>query len=837
MQSVRGAALEQVHERGFSLRCQGVTCAVSAVDTHVTRVLLTRHPDESCDPTWAVLPGPGAADVPPGGRRRSDLSGWPAPPALRVDASPASVVLNTGAVTVTAALGPSLSLSWADTATGRLFCQDRASRAYALATAPWGALAHAQRRAAGEQYYGLGDKTGPLNLAGRRLRADSADALGADAERGDPLYKAWPLLIVRCSQHATFAGVSPTVDDGSAGSCDPPPVYGVFYDTQCASTFDLGAENSNYHGPYRSFEGGGGALDFYLIYGPTLADVTRRFLALTGRPPLPPRWALGYGLTAMPLADAPDAPQRIASFVAVAREEGIPISSWHFGSGYTLHDGQRMTFEWNKQKFPHPEALTDQLRTQYHLAVVANAKPCLLAAHARFDEAAAAGALVMERESAHAREEPAMALFWDGDGAHIDFAKRAGQAWWAQRATQSLLSRGIDVIWNDNNEYELHEPNVHAGDAGVPLACVRCGMPLLMARTSLEATQAACPQRRAYTITRAGCPGVQRYASTWGGDNASTWESLRWGVRTALQLSISGFGFTGFDIGGFSGPPPEPELLVRAFQAALPWHRYVTNSWKACGSVNSPWLYPHMLPACRSAVVLRYRLMPYLYTLAHVACAQGDPPCTPTFYHWGTDPNTWLPNDDLMLGPCLLCAPVVVPGARQREVYLPSGPPCWFDFSTEQALPAGATATVAAPLEQMPMFCPAGAMLPLTQPQTSPTTQHLPTPKTGSVECLPHEEPSRVVRVFPFPASGTSTFTLVEDDGISPAGASGRVDVHFALTCTAESIDLAVSAAAEGSFTLPYTSIAVALPCAERRKVTLRVLDSDLQLTRTVMQA
>ena len=826
MHTVRGAQLEESHARGFSLRCDyaatSASCSVSAVDPHVTRVLLTRNTDEAAEPTWAVLPGADAADVPAAGRPRSDLSGWSTPVTVQVDV-PERVTLHTGAVTVTAELGPNLCLSWADAASGRVFCQDRACRAYALAGEPGGAVSHAQRRAVGEQYYGLGDKTGELNLCGRRLRADSVDALGADPSSGDPLYKSWPLLIVRCSERPGFAGVSPTLE--LANDMWPtPPVYGIFYDTASASTFDLGCENSNYHGPYRSYEGRG-CLDMYVIYGPTLPDVTRRFLALTGKPPLPPRWALGYGLTAMPLADAPDAPERIARFVAQAAAERVPVSSFHFGSGYTLHNGQRMTFEWNAQKFPHPEALTDQLRNVYRLAVVANAKPCLLAAHSRFDEAAAAGALVMDGK------QPAMALFWDGDGAHIDSMAPAGVNWWQQRATQALLTRGIDVIWNDNNEYELHEPGVNVGN-GLPLVALRCAMPLVMARASRDATAGAAPHRRAYTITRAGCPGVQRYATTWGGDNASTWNSLRWGLRTALQLSISGFAFTGFDIGGFSGPPPEPELLVRSFQAAIPWHRYVTNSWKPCGTINSPWLYADVLPACRFAVTLRYRLMPYLYSLAHVACtSSGDPPTRPTFYDFGTsDPCTWLPSDEFMLGPHLLCAPVVTPQARTRQVRLPTGPLCWYDFYSTQSFAAGETVTVAAPLEQLPLFCPAGAILSLTQAATADGW--------FGGETLPHEEPTRVVRIFPFPAEGEAMWTLVEDDGISPQSAADKrvVYLRFRLLCTSDTISLMVRVDRRG-YTLPYDSIAVALPSGERRDLTLRVEDDNasshsLQLTR-----
>ena len=122
-----------------------------------------------------------------------------------------------------------------------------------------------------------------------------------------------------------------------------------------------------------------------------------------------------------------------------------------------------------------------------------------------------------------------------------------------------------------------------------------------MTRASFEETAAFVPHERPYSITRAGCPGVQRYAQTWSGDNTTSWETLRWNLRTGLQMGLSGMANVGHDVGGFAGPVPEPELLVRWAQAGALHPRFIMNSWKACGTVTCPWMHASALPAVRRA--------------------------------------------------------------------------------------------------------------------------------------------------------------------------------------------------------------------------------------------
>ncbi len=175
----------------------------------------------------------------------------------------------------------------------------------------------------------------------------------------------------------------------------------------------------------------------------------------------------------------------------------------------------------------------------------------------------------------------------------------------------------------------------------------------------------------------------------------------------------------------------------------------------------------------------------------------------PTFVAFPKDEACAEERDELMLGPFLLAAPVVAPGERARRAYLPSGPACWFDFWTEEVLAAGADATLAAPLDRLPLVVPDGAILPMTD--------------AGDDFSRLHDEPTRAVRIFPGPAAGSGRFVLFEDDGISAAVDATRVTFDLAWSAG----EIALSVSAEGAYPLPYRQIRVIQRQADRRPIRL----------------
>ena len=768
---VRQARLLEAHARGVVLDCGGGRhCRISLLAADLVRVFFLKATPAQ-PRSWMVVE-PGAADVPWAGRDRLDESGW-TPPDFTMAQDAAAITLRTACLTLHIALDR-LALRWA-LPDGRVFAQDRPKDAYAFA-ARRPALRHCLARDPRDRYFGLGDKSGPLDLHGRRLRSWMTDALGTDPERGDPFYKHWPFLIAQ---------------DGQTGTA-----YGMFYDNAGTAVFDLGAEHDNYYDLYRSYAAECGDLDYYVFIGPRLRDVTTKFLALTGPTALPPRWTLGFAQTTMALADAPDAQAQIEGFIARAAAEKIPISAFHFGSGYTSIGPKRYVFNWNRQKFPDPDGLIRRFHNA-GMRVVANLKPCLLDDHPRYAEALAAGAFIHQGETA----APVTSQFWDGEGAHLDFTAAAGIAWWQEGLQSAVLDTGIDAAWNDNNEYGMTDEDGMCAGFGTPISLdlARPLQPLLMTRASLEQQRRSRPAERPFTVTRAGCPGVQRYAQSWSGDNTTGWHGLKWNLRTGLAMSMSGLYNIGHDVGGFWGPLPDAELLIRWTQAGLVHPRFIMNSWKPDGQYTSPWLHPAATPAIREAIRLRYRLLPYIYSLVHAAAAEGAPILMPTCVAFDADMATRADCDELMLGPFLLAAPVVEPGARARRVYLPAGPELWFDFASGERLAAGEFAVLAAPLERLPLAAAAGAIIPMTGEADDFTRLH--------------DEPSRCLRLFPGDNTGASRFVLVEDDGIAAAGRSTRLALDLAWT--PQEISLTVTAT--GDFPLPDAAFAVRLPAAEHR--------------------
>ena len=348
--------------------------------------------------------------------------------------------------------------------------------------------------------------------------------------------------------------------------------------------------------------------------------------------------------------------------------------------------------------------------------LVANIKPCLLDDHPAFEQHVKAGTFIQDTA-----QQPVVEPYWDGQGAHLDFTNPQAVAWWQSQLKAQILDYGIDAGWNDNNEYAILNEDAQSNGWGsaTPMHRSRPLHALLMTRATFEAQAQALGREQVFTVTRAGPPGIQRYAQTWSGDNTTSWRTLKWNIRTGLQMSLSGMFNVGHDVGGFYGPLPDAELFLRWVQASCLNPRMVMNSWKAGNVSNLPWMHPEVKNEVVAAIQLRYTLMPYLWQLFERASSHHEPIIRPTFYDFADDAQCFEDSDDFMLGAWLLVAPVVQAGQTQREVYLPQlkAGEAWFDFETGQRFEAGKTHTVAAPLNKLPLFARQGAVIECAAPQ------------------------------------------------------------------------------------------------------------------------
>ncbi|MGL4635443.1 MAG: TIM-barrel domain-containing protein, partial [Beijerinckiaceae bacterium] len=621
------------------------------------------------------------------GRNREDMAGF-SPPAIDLHQEATKTVLAAGQFRLTLSGSPlRLEIAQKSGDAWVPWISDRETGGFALMEQGQ-RLRHFQHRPFTDRHFGLGDKSGPLDRTGRRFRLLQLDALGYDAEIGDPFYKHVPYMAVQSG--------------GVTG--------GMFYDSLAPMTFDLGAERSNYHGIYRYVEAEERGMDLWLIAGPDLASVTRRFTMLTGRPALPPLWSFGFAFTTMHHADDAKAQSVIEAFAERCRKERIPISAIHFGSGYSSRGKRRYVFTWNKDKFPDPAALFKKLEA-LGFPTVANLKPVLIDDHPDYASVKAAGGFIKDSTG-----EPVLEQFWDGMGSYLDFTNPDMIRWWQQRLKEQVLDVGFTAGWNDNNEYEVGREDSAATGFGsaIKATTIRPLHALLMTRATHEATQARAPELRQFTITRAGPAGLQRYGETWSGDNFTSWHTLKWNLRNGLSMALSGQSKVGHDIGGFTGPRASPELLCRWIEMMALHPRAVMNSWKPdvapdWQAATTPWLYPEVLPQIREALNLRTTFLPLMYSLAHKAHQDGSPVIRPLFHDFPDDPLAYQDQDAMMLGPDVLFSPVVTEDTQSKTQYLPIGPDGWVEYHTGAVHAAGTTVTVDAPLGKPPVFIRGGA--------------------------------------------------------------------------------------------------------------------------------
>jgi alpha-glucosidase len=377
--------------------------------------------------------------------------------------------------------------------------------------------------------------------------------------------------------------------------------------------------------------------------------------------------------------------------------------------------------------------------------------------------------------------------------------------WWQNGVTTQLLENGIGSTWNDNNEYEVWDSDARCHGFGKPIAIkhIRPVMPLLMMRASFEAQQRFAPEARPYLISRSGCAGMQRYVQTWSGDNRTSWQTLRYNTRMGIGMSLSGLYNVGHDVGGFAGDKPDAELFVRWVQNGVMHPRFTIHSWNDDHTVNEPWMYPQVTPLVRDAIRLRYRLLPYFYTLLWQAHANDEPMLRPTFLDHEHDKKTFAETDDFLMGQDLLVASVVEEGQRERQVYLPDNGIGWCDFYTGEWFAGGQRITLDAPLDRLPLLVRAGAAL----------------PQSGRLAHVDvNKDTTRELHVYPAPGQVKSAGMLFEDDGESHHWQQDHaLWLNWEILSSAQRIDITIIQ--RGDFKPAWKTLNIILPKGEVREV------------------
>lgn len=363
---------------------------------------------------------------------------------------------------------------------------------------------------------------------------------------------------------------------------------------------------------------------------------------------------------------------------------------------------------------------------------------------------------------------------WPGLAAFPDFSRAQTRQWWGAHVA-SLLNLGVRGIWQD-----LNEPTIipEGGGSGVPnhlpahgdgqpttMAEVHNVYALLQARGTYEAMRQAASGRRPFILTRAGYAGIQRYAATWTGDAPSTWPTLRQTLPMLLNMGLSGNPFVGSDVGGYSGHATS-ELFARWIQlgSVSPFFRaHVTNGVPS----QEPWQFGiEVEDISRSTVQQRYELLAYLYSLMEHSARTGEPVLRAMVYEFQHDASTVNLEDQAMLGPSVLVAPVLTEGATSRSIYIPEGR--WFEYHSGAIVQGPATIEADVRLASLPMYVREGALVPRIEP----------------MQYSDEKQPAKL-QLDLYPAAHETSFDLYEDAGDGFGYESGQYSrVKYSLQQT-----------------------------------------------------
>lgn len=484
----------------------------------------------------------------------------------------------------------------------------------------------------GTSLYGTGEVGGRLNRAGRVVTCWNTDAYGYDANTPS-LYQSHPwVLAVRA--------------DGSS--------FGVLADTPGRVIVDLT------HGI--EFRTQGREFPVIVIDGASPQDVLRGLAELTGRMPLPPRWALGFQQCRY--SYAPD-----TEVLLIAREfrsRSLPCDVLWMDIDYM--DGHR-SFTFDPQGFPNPKLLADTLHSRGFRSVwILDPGIRQEPGYAPFDDGTKNDCWVKMADGS-----PYVGKVWPGLCVFPDFTRRETRAWWGKWTADFADRAKADGIWNDMNEPAVfdvtsktmietarHDADAELGGPGIH-AQYHNLYGMQMARASYEGLLASRPERRPFVLSRANFIGGQRYAAAWTGDNRNNPEHFRMALPMVLNMGLSGQPFAGPDIAGFAEPcTPDEYAQWLGLGALLPFSRAHTEKNNIR---KEPWSFgPRVEALAQRALETRYRLLPYLYTVFEEASRTGLPVARPAFF---ADPAaSWLRNveHEFLLGADLLVhVPALMP--------------------------------------------------------------------------------------------------------------------------------------------------------------------------------
>lgn len=513
------------------------------------------------------------------------------------------------------------------------------------------------------------------------------------------------------------------------------------------------------------------ALDYYFIPGSSMDDVIGGYRALTGKAPILPKWAYGFWQSRQRY----ETQGQLLGVLHEYRRRGLPLDNIVQDWLYWPQD------QWGCQcfdpaRFPDPRAMVDEVH--------ANGAHVMISVWAKFYRGIPNYRALDKVHGIHTRmsnpraDEPSdpnymklMYLDWVGPGyfnAFYDAYNREARDLYWRQVRDGIASKGFDAWWLDSDEPDFHS-NLSPGETARRMGPTALGpaepyfnsYPLVHVDGVYDHQVADKPDVRPFILTRSAFGGIQRdSAAVWSGDVASRWDNFREQISAGLNFSLSGAPNWSHDIGGYT----MEQRFIKPAPADLAEWRELNTRWFQFGAFSPIFrshgenikreifeLSPTGSPTYRSMAWydrLRYRLMPYIYTLGADSYFKDGTIMRALVMDFASDKRVWGIDDEYMFGPAFLVAPVTSYKARSRKVYLPAGS-SWYDFYSGRSRSGGQTIDAAAPYERMPLFVRAGSIVP-SGPAIQRTGNNSHSPVTLSIY-----------------TGANGSLSLYEDDGLS----------------------------------------------------------------------
>ena len=552
--------------------------------------------------------------------------------------------------------------------------------------------------------------------------------------------------------------------------------YGIFLHNSFANEWDMGQSSP---GAY-SFKAANGELDYYFIYGPAFPAILDQYTDLTGKAPLMPLFALGlhvgtysggtWGHEALTSTDY------VVNLVRKFRKMGIPLDILHLDSTWRVFgkNGGKgaTTFEW-RETFKEPKAMFDSLYAMNINLAGLHIRP-------RFDNGNKLDLLDQARKLGHTYPEA------DNPGEFVNFFDPEAVNWWWEKGVMQVAELGARFVKTDEGSafgFEANESD-KVGPTGLEAQRLHNVFPIAYAKAPYEKFM-KFNGIRGMNHTREGYAGIQRYPFIFAGDWPSEWQYFAPVIKAGLNIGLSGVGNWTHCMGGFEHDA-DPELYIRWCQFGLlspVAHLFGMDH----PGYKEPWNYgEEALEIFKEYTLLRYRLIPYLYSHSFEMYRTGMPLMRALVLEYQEDENVYNIADQYLLGSQMMVCPVTVKGAQTREVYLPEG--TWFDYRTGKKYEGKQYVQVLAPLEEIPILVKGGAIIPMQEAMN-----------------YIGEKPVDLITLDVFP-HGASSFSLYDDDGKSLNYQKGEYALtHIACEETAKGVSIQIDAPA-GEYGVPERS-------------------------------